>query len=254
MAAKTWDEAVQEVLREAGEALHYTEITERIIAKGLRGEEVGATPAQTVNATINYSLGRPNSPYVRVRMGEFALRSELSIESATAAKPDMEEEVATGALRAFGMYWRRELVIWTRGSRILGRQSGGSSDVDFGPQQGLYLLHDRDRVIYVGRADDTMFARLKAHTLDRLSGRWDRFSWFGLRAVKSDGTLSAVALDWKHGIVLETLEALLIESLEPPLNRRRGDNLSAAEYSQVEDPELETMRRQELAARILGQR
>jgi hypothetical protein len=99
-----------------------------------------------------------------------------------------------------------------------------------------------------------MFARLKAHTTDRLSGRWDRFSWFGLRAVQSDGTLFPVATDWKHHIVLETLEALLIESLEPPLNRRRGDNLSAVEYSQVEDPELEALRRQELAARILGQR
>lgn len=249
----TWDEAVQIVLREAGEALHYTEITERIIAKALRGEEVGATPAQTVNATINSSLNRPNSPYVRVRAGEFALRSELSIEATSIPAP-VVDEVPTGALKAFGMYWRRELVIWTRGTRMLGRQSGGSSDVDFGSQQGVYLLHDRDRVIYVGRADDTMFARLKAHTTDRLSGRWDRFSWFGLRAVQSDGMLSSVALDWKHPVVLETLEALLIESLEPPLNRRRGDNLSAIEYSQVEDPDLETLRKQELAARILGQR
>lgn len=253
MPTMTWDEAVQIVLREAGEALHYTEITERIIAKALRGEEVGATPAQTVNATINSSLNRPNSPYVRVRMGEFALRSELSIEASSNPTPAVEE-APTGALKAFGMYWRRELVIWIRGTRILGRQSGGSSDVDFGSQQGVYLLHDRDRVIYVGRADDTMFARLRAHTTDRLSGRWDRFSWFGLRAVQPDGMLSSVALDWKHPIVLETLEALLIESLEPPLNRRRGDNLSAIEYSQVEDPDLETLRKQELAARILGQR
>jgi hypothetical protein len=251
----TWDEACQAVLRDADGALHYTEIAERIVSQGLRGEDVGATPAQTVNATINNSLRQPNSPYVRVRMGEYALRSELRIEPPAAGVAERPvEEPASGALKAFGMYWKRELVIWSRGTTLLGKQSGAASDVNFAEQQGVYLLHDRDRVIYVGRADDTLFGRLKAHTTDRLSGRWDRFSWFGLRAVQQDGSLSEVALDWRHSIVIETLEALLIESLEPPLNRRRGDNLSAAEYSQVEDPELEMMRRQELAARILGKR
>jgi hypothetical protein len=122
--AYTWDEAIQIVLREAGEALHYTEITDRIIARALRNEEaIGATPAQTVNATINSSLNRPNSPYVRVRAGEFALRSELSIESAPAPAQDIED-APTGALKAFGMYWRRELVIWSRGARLLVDKAG----------------------------------------------------------------------------------------------------------------------------------
>ena len=35
------------------------------------------------------------------------------------------------------------------------------------------------------------------------------------------------------------MEALLIESLEPPLNRRRGDNFSGAEYLQATDPQIE---------------
>lgn len=250
----TWDEAIQTVLREADGALHYTEISDRIVARGLRGgDEIGATPAQTVNARISSSMRQPNSPYVRVRMGEYALRTNIA-EAQTVEAEVEAEEPASGALRAFGMYWRRELVIWMRGAKLLGRQTGGATDVNFAAQQGVYLLHDRDRVIYVGRADDTLFARLKVHTSDRLSGRWDRFSWFGLRAVEDDGRLSEVSLDWRQSVVLETLEALLIESLEPPLNRRRGDNLSAAEYSQVEDPDLEALRRQELAARILGER
>lgn len=250
----TWDEAIQAVLREADGALHYTEISDRIVAMGLRGgDEIGATPAQTVNARISSSMRLQNSPYVRVRVGEYALRTNLA-DARIGDEEGETEEPESGALRAFGMYWRREWVIWTRGARLLGRQTGGARDVNFAAQQGVYLLHDRDRVIYVGRADDTLFARLKAHTSDRLSGRWDRFSWFGLRAVKDDGTLSEVALDWRQSVVLETLEALLIESLEPPLNRRRGDNLSAAEYSQVEDPDIEALRRQDLANRILGER
>lgn len=176
----TWDEAVQAVLRQAGGALHYSEIAERVVAQGLR-EDVGATPNQTVAATISMSLRETDSPYVRVARGEYALRSELQIDIADTSTPETAaEEPATGALKAFGMYWRRELVIWSSRTRLLGQQTGGATDVDFGGQQGVYLLHDRDRVIYVGRADDTLFARLKVHTSDRLSGRWDRFSWFGL--------------------------------------------------------------------------
>jgi hypothetical protein len=243
------------VLREAGGALHYGEIAERIVAKGLRGDDVGATPANTVNSIISQSIRLASTPYIRVRMGEYALRSELPIATAGQAIPvDTTEDTAeTGALQAFGMYWRREFVIWNQGTRLLGKQSGAASPVNFAEQRGIYLLHDRDRVIYVGRADDTLFARLKAHITDRLGGRWDRFSWFGLRAVGADGRLSEVVLDWTHDVVIETLEAMLIESLEPPLNRRRGDNLSAIEYSQLEDPDLEMRRRQELAARILGE-
>jgi hypothetical protein len=90
------------------------------------------------------------------------------------------------------MYWKREFVVWSHGARLLGKQSGAASHVNFAEQQGVYLLHHRDRVIYVGRADDTLFSRLKAHTTDRLSGRWDRFSWFGLREVDTEGRLTEV--------------------------------------------------------------
>ncbi|MBK8385370.1 MAG: hypothetical protein IPL11_06765 [Candidatus Accumulibacter sp.] len=38
--------------------------------------------------------------------------------------------------------------------------------------------------------------------------------------------------------MIGTLEALLIESLEPPQNRKRGDDFSAVEYIQDIDPEL----------------
>ncbi len=113
-----------------------------------------------------------------------------------------------------------------------------------------YLLHDRDRIIYVGRATDTLFARLRFHTVDRLSGRWDRFSWFGLKSVRPDGSLCEPSEAWSYEAVVETLEALLIESLEPPLNRRRGDNFSGAEYIQVVDPEIEKHRRRKILAEM----
>ena len=123
---------------------------------------------------------------------------------------------------------------------LWGIQNPGASPVNFAEQNGVYLLHDRDRVIYVGRATNTdLSSRLRAHTTDRLGGRWDRFSWFGLKNVDDEsGHLVEAKIPWDQPIVIETFEALLIESLEPPLNRRRGDKFSAVEYLQDVDPEL----------------
>lgn len=233
----SWEDAIETVLRQAGGALRYTEIADRISALGLKSV---ANPAASVASTFTRTIGEPESPFIRIGKGEYSLKENLS--SPTADSPALvaiETESETGALQALGMYWERDRVVWSGKPRLLGRQSEGASEVDFCAQVGVYLLHDRNRVIYVGRAADTLFARLKAHTTDRLSGRWDRFSWFGLRAVAEDGSLAEPSSAWDHTVVIETLEALLIESLEPPLNRKRGDNFSGAEYLQVTDPDIE---------------
>lgn len=157
----------------------------------------------------------------------------------------------TGALTAFGMYWKRDQIRWSGQPRLFGRQKRGPGKVDFAEQVGVYLLHDRDRIIYVGRATEKLCARLKAHTGDRMAGRWDRFSWFGMRAVGKDGLLHTPSSSWNHNVIIETMEALMIESLEPPLNRKRGDNLSGAEYLQVADPEIEHLHRTQLLAELI---
>lgn len=239
-----WEDAIQRVLADADGALHYAEIAERIVSGGLR-KSVGATPAATVAASLSNSLREKSSPYLRVGRGEYTLKTVADATTqnqADAVKSAAQAEEA-GALRAFGMFWQRDLVLWSGPPRLLGRQGAGATDVDLADQVGVYLLLDRERVIYVGRATDTLFVRLKAHTTDRLGGRWDRFSWFGLRGVKPDGKLSNSAVPWNQDVVVETMEALLIESLEPPLNRRRGDNLSGIEYVQVADPQIEAVKK-----------
>ena len=237
-----WEEAIQTVLADADGGLHYTDIAERIIGSKLRAN-VGATPAQTVAANLSTSLrDDPKSPFLKVGRGIYALRAVTEQATkdqgdATAAN-DADQSEETGALRAFGMFWQRSLVSWTGAAKLFGRQGAGATNVNFANQVGVYLLHDRERVIYIGRATDTLFARLKSHTVDRIGGRWDRFSWFGLRAVEDDGTLSESRVPWSQEVVIETMEALLIESLEPPLNRRRGDNFSGIEYIQAIDPQI----------------
>jgi hypothetical protein len=247
-----WEEAIRHVLAEADGALHYSDIAERIVSEGLR-KSVGATPASTVAAYLSNSLRDESSPYLRVGRGEYTLRAmaekNTQDQAKTAKNIDPGEE--TGALRAFGMFWHRDLVLWSGSAKLLGKQGAGATNVNFADQVGVYLLHDRERVIYVGRATDSLSVRLRMHTADRLGGRWDRFSWFGLRSVKPNGELSDSRVRWNEDVVIETMEALLIESLEPPLNRRRGDDLSGIEYIQATDPQIETGKKKALIDELL---
>ena len=248
---RTWDDAIITVLKDAGESLHYADIANRILERKLK-TNIGATPAASVAATLSRAMNGDNPAFQKLGKGLYSLRPDLLPEPdlSTEIAVETEDETETGALRAFGMYWLRENVIWNGKSQILGRQSLNSSQVNFSEQVGVYLLHDRDRVIYVGRASDTLFARLKAHTSDRLGGRWDRFSWFGLRAVDPDGKLSDPAMPWTHAVVIETLEALLIECLEPPQNRKRGD-FSAVEFLQVRDPDIDKKKNMQVIQQLM---
>jgi hypothetical protein len=244
----TWEDAVLAVLRAADGSLHYSDIAAEVTAKKIK-KSVGANPAATVAAILSKSLNDENSPFLRVGRGEYTLKDMPSrpppkVDETSSVLEDEQGE--TGALRAFGMFWQRDRVLWSGKPKLLGRQQLGAADVDFSDQVGVYLLHDRDRVIYVGRASDTLYARLKAHTTDRMAGRWDRFSWFGLRSVGNDGSLLEPSAAWTHTVVIETMEALLIESLEPPLNRKRGDNFSGVEYLQIDDPQFEKLRKEQL--------
>lgn len=45
--------------------------------------------------------------------------------------------------------------------------------------------------------------------------------------------------------MIPALEAILIEALEPRQNRKRGDDLSAVEYMQKEDPAIQKKRLKE---------
>ncbi len=238
----SWKVAIELVLRDSPDPMRCADIADEIAARKIR-RGIGPNPVGSIAAILATSLQETDTPFQRVGPGLYALRSQLRDVAATDRLPrDEEAEISqSGALRAFGMYWRRDHVVWRSRPKILGRQAVGATAVDFAEQIGVYLLHDRERVIYVGRASDTLSARLVFHTVDRLAGRWDRFSWFGLRNVGPNGELIDRAAPWDELVVIETLEALLIESLEPPLNRRRGDNFSGVEYLQAVDPEIERM-------------
>lgn len=238
-----WRDAAVVVLQSQQTAMHYTDIAEAIAEKQLRSE-FGATPATAVNVAITQSINNDGdaSPFVRVARGVYALRHRAdSTPPATATtEPESKELDETGLINAFGMYWSRSQVLWSSAPRVLGQQQPESTAVDFCQQRGVYLLHDGRSVVYVGRStDQPLGVRLRQHVTDRLNGRWDRFSWFGTLSVNDAGALEAPSsTNFNQDLLIVTMEALLIEGLEPPQNRKRGDDFRAIEYLQVEDPDI----------------
>lgn len=245
MAELSWFDAIVKVLEQSpAEAMHYTQIAEAILSQGLKAQ-VGATPARTVSSAISVSIkGDPATPFRRVSAGMYSLGKPGSQTPPPPPKPTSDEDEQkgeTGLINAFGMYWARSFVRWTSTPRLLGRQAKGSKEVDFCGQQGVYLLHDRRDVVYVGRTtDQALGVRLRQHIDDRLSGRWERFSWFGIYPVTEIGKLDAKSpVTYDLSSLITTMEALLIEGLEPPQNRKRGDGFKAVEFIQLEDPQIQ---------------
>ncbi len=243
----TWKEAIEKVLGSSFTPLHYNEITEKIISEGFR-KNLGATPAATVNAKISASIKHDgdSSPYIRVSKGTFAMRAGASSVQVVPQKltPDVSESEDTEEqyeiVTSFGMFWRKEAVEWMATPKLLGMQQIGATPVDFFKQLGIYLLYDGREVIYVGRTTDRPLGkRLYEHTFDRMSARWDRFSWFGLLPVSDNGFLGTLPESYVAAKLIPALEAILIEALEPRQNRKRGDDLAAVEYLQKVDPEIE---------------
>ena len=234
----SWKDAIVRVLEQTSEAMHYTQIAEEIDSKDLK-RTLGATPANTIAAQISISRKNEgqNSPFDRVGRGLYRLKEAVRQPAST---PVAQEEDVRGAnlIRAYGLYWERKDVDWTR-SRILGAATRKSDPVDMSAQNGVYLLYDGREVVYAGRAsEESMGSRLKAHDRDRLKGRWNRFSWFGLFDVTEKGELVKNTSESCASDVIKALEAVLIEALEPRQNRQQGEGLKDREYMQVKDPEL----------------
>ncbi|MDA5094263.1 HTH domain-containing protein [Aliiroseovarius sp. KMU-50] len=254
-----WISAIKQVLENSPDPMHYKTIAEEISKLELRAS-IGATPANTVNAYINTSINNDGdqSPFVKAGRGYYFLKSKLASMEVKNTSEQESDQKASGVVQALGMYWRHTDVEWKSSPRLLGQEQVGSDVVDFSEQVGVYILHDRDRVVYVGRTTDRPIGqRLFEHTKGRLNGRWDRFSWFGLKSVSESGELSDVNLQGNDAdVIIATLESVLIEALEPPQNRKRGDQLSTVEYLQVADPEKNkavAMAMQAMMSAIVGE-
>ena len=258
MSDLKWKEAIIKVLEEEKKALHYTVIAELIAEKGYR-KSLGATPQDTVSANMTTDINekKEKSIFAKVDRGYYILRKflddgthllteEIEIKNKKTKKSTSEK---LRIINSFGLYWNRDHVHWKTIPDLLGIQQIGATNVNFKNQVGIYLLHDSRETIYVGQAiEQPLGQRLRNHTSDRLSGRWDRFSWFGFYPVNDKGDLNK-DLNFDDITIRDfgdILEAILIESIEPRQNRKQGNLFAGIEYLQQEAPEIKKRMKEQL--------
>lgn len=140
-------------------------------------------------------------------------------------------------IAAYGEWWDPHLIEWGKpgpglGGKLLGRLKDGTA-TDAWDQRGIYVLFQDWEVVYVGRTGQrALGARLRQHLSDDVAGRWDRFSWYGIRRINQAGGLRAAPSPTrtiKSDEAVRTLEALLIRVTAPSLNRRR-ESIPEAEF------------------------
>lgn len=252
MSELRWKEAIEKVLEEEKKALHYSDIAALIAERGYRSS-LGATPHDTVSANLSSDINanKEKSKFAKVDKGIYILRRLLDDNAQLLADEPIPKgkPEKTRIINSFGIYWNRSLVHWKTTPDLLGIQGFGATEVNFKDQVGVYLLHDNRETIYVGQAiDQPLGQRIKSHITDRLSGRWDRFSWFGFYPVNENGNLLNIEkIDSLSILDLgNLLEAILIESIEPRQNRKQGNLFAGIEYLQQESPEIKKKKRQDL--------
>ena len=258
MADLKWKEAIEKVLTDEMKQLHYTEIAKLIAERGYRNA-LGATPQDTVTAilTTDINAKKENSVFAKTTRGYYILRrflNQTDINVADENEPEIVNDKIVKKdshkiINAYGIYWNRNFVDWKSQPDLLGIQQVGATKVNFKEQIGVYLLHDSRETVYVGQAiEQSLGKRLKDHTSDRLSGRWDRFSWFGFYPVTEDANLDfrVKFKDFTIQNLGDILEAVLIESIEPRQNRKQGNSFVGLEYLQLESPEIKKRQRQQI--------
>ena len=150
----------------------------------------------------------------------------------------------------YGELWNPDIIDWgTRGAGNKGEMRGKfkrdkkTSEVNFWEQRGIYALYLDFQLVYVGQVfDGPLGKRLRDHLTDRFGGRWDMFSWFGASTVKQKTCQIPGQRQLRPQTVINTLEAVLISTANPPLNRKRNSIPGALKVDQPESKVPHTIR------------
>lgn len=108
----TWRKAIEKILSEAPGAVHYKDITDKIVEDGLR-TSLGATPAATVSAYLTNAIKKEagECPFQKVGKGLYIWKKRAGITQLPEITPTEEdentEEQQYDVISSFGMFWRR---------------------------------------------------------------------------------------------------------------------------------------------------
>ena len=150
----------------------------------------------------------------------------------------------------YGLFWSERSVFWGRQrkrgelrGRIkpnTGRRGASTKEQreekqrDYRKFVGIYCLYGGGDLLYVGEAglgtkETTLFSRLNSHRKGPMSGRWDKFSWFGCERERLDEEGPRIT----HKTALAQLEAILIAITNPRFNKQSGTFAKANQVFQV---------------------
>ena len=238
---KTWDEVILQVLKENKKPMHYRDIASAIIEQHLRPEDkIGSTPAITVNSYLRGE--KLKDKVIANGKGEYALASNSHPNAGTAHLPSVptqqDENPEDVLITAYGRFWDRKL-FEANDQELYGTniQTKKSANVCFSKYSGIYLLHKGYEVIYVGQATE-LAKRIGDHINDDKRNRWDNFSWFTITSLKDNEMPEGITKkNLSHKSLLDTLEALLIETLGPERNKKVGNDFEDKEFEQIEEVE-----------------
>lgn len=143
-------------------------------------------------------------------------------------------------IKSYGEFWNPDAVDWSK-RELTGRwrdDKGKFRNNNFWTAKGVYVLYVDFKPIYVGKAiadGSGIGKRLADHLSDRLTARWDMFSWYSVSAPSK--TKISVNHAGRRVLTLnqmvDTLEAISILITDPPLNRKRESLKGAIEVDQV---------------------
>ena len=162
--------------------------------------------------------------------------SLATVSSSQQYDVDVPSATEESLITAYGRFWDRSLWLQNKyalyGTSILTKNA---ACVNFSKHYGLYLLHKGHQVIYVGQATNhSLSVQLANHHVDHLRNRWDSFSWFSLKDIESaqdEGAKATRTLNVSK--IIDTLEALLIETLGPERNNKDGNGFGDKEFEQI---------------------
>jgi hypothetical protein len=152
-----------------------------------------------------------------------------------------------------GLFWHADDVFFGRPGNqgaykgeLLGNRDHAPlpRPIDFGDQIGVYALYADFDLVYVGQVgggNNRLLNRLRHHKSKGFSGRWNRFSWFGLRRVLANGQLSNENEQFHptRQEVLGHVEGIILQFSEPPLNGQEGSfGADLERYVQLRHPKL----------------
>lgn len=146
------------------------------------------------------------------------------------AKKKSKTKNEPALIKNYGLFWEHDNVNWSEKPALIGN-ARNQKERCFDEQVGIYVLYNHNKeVLYVGQTGrgeaKTLLSRLKDHNRDDKAGWWKYFSWFGLRDLKKDGSLTILPADYhkSRGEILDSLEGILIAAINPQLNKQ-GEKL-----------------------------